>query len=75
MPKKKGKKDKGPPVPVGDLNIFGPLLVIKQVLLKSNSPPHGRRALLPAQQHAPERACARQGSCHWCGLCSSRACD
>jgi hypothetical protein len=53
MPKKKGKKDKGPPVPVGDLNIFGPLLVIKQVLLKSNSPPYGRRALLPAQQHAP----------------------
>ena len=37
MPKKKGK-DKGPPVPVGDMNIFGPLIVLKQVPFKKTTP-------------------------------------
>jgi hypothetical protein len=37
MPKKKGK-DKGPPVPVGDLNIFGPLVVLKQVPSQKTTP-------------------------------------
>jgi hypothetical protein len=36
MPKKKGK-DKGP-VPVGDMNSFGPLVVLKQVPSTKTTP-------------------------------------